>query len=181
MFEKLSCNRGHPPFHSIPCSIPYALSIVRYGQLCNREDSEWLEKMLIDKAKKCLLEFINIHDELDGVVGYESFRDGFTIGVWFSPADKADSSGTANAPGQSGRIRSAHFAVSSRFRIGIEPQPDSTPQNRCVALFAEIVSFRCLFQRVFALFCAETAGFLSVLHRIFSPCLVCIFRDVPDV
>ena len=29
-------------------------------------------------------------------------------------------------------------------------------------------------------FCAETAGFLSVLHRGFRLCFVCIFRVVPD-
>ena len=37
--------------------------------------------MLDGKAKEHLLELINIHDELDGLVSYESFRDGFILGA----------------------------------------------------------------------------------------------------
>ena len=44
-----------------------------------KEDAEWLKKMLDGKAKEHLLELINIHDELDGLTNYESFRDGFIL------------------------------------------------------------------------------------------------------
>ena len=37
--------------------------------------------MLDGKAKEHLLELINIHDDLNGLVGYESFRDGFILGA----------------------------------------------------------------------------------------------------
>ena len=37
--------------------------------------------MLDGKAKEHLLELINIHDELDGLTNYESFRDGFILGA----------------------------------------------------------------------------------------------------
>ena len=46
-----------------------------------KEDADWLKEMLDGKAKEHLLELINIHDELDGVVSYESFRDGFILGA----------------------------------------------------------------------------------------------------
>ena len=46
-----------------------------------KEDAEWLQKMLDGKAKEHLLELINIHDELDGLARYESFRDGFILGA----------------------------------------------------------------------------------------------------
>ena len=46
-----------------------------------KEDAEWLEKMLDGPAKEHLLELINLHDELDGLVSYESFRDGFILGA----------------------------------------------------------------------------------------------------
>ena len=46
-----------------------------------KEDAEWLKEMLDGKAKEHLLELINIHDELDGLVSYESFRDGFILGA----------------------------------------------------------------------------------------------------
>ena len=46
-----------------------------------KEDAEWLKKMLDGPAKEHLLELMNIHDELDGLVSYESFRDGFILGV----------------------------------------------------------------------------------------------------
>ena len=46
-----------------------------------KEDEEWLKKMLDGKAREYLLELINIHDELDGLVSYESFRDGFILGA----------------------------------------------------------------------------------------------------
>ena len=46
-----------------------------------KEDAEWLKKMLDGKAKEHLLELINIHDELDGLTNYESFRDGFILGA----------------------------------------------------------------------------------------------------
>ena len=46
-----------------------------------KENEKWLEQMLDDKAKERLLELISIHDELDELVGYESFRDGFILGV----------------------------------------------------------------------------------------------------
>ena len=45
-----------------------------------KEDAEWLKKMLDGPAREHLLELINIHDELDGLVSYESFRDGFILG-----------------------------------------------------------------------------------------------------
>ena len=44
-----------------------------------KENAEWLRKMLDGPAREHLLELINIHDELDGLVGYESFRDGFIL------------------------------------------------------------------------------------------------------
>ena len=37
--------------------------------------------MLDDKAKERLLDLISIHNDLDELVGYESFRDGFILGV----------------------------------------------------------------------------------------------------
>ena len=46
-----------------------------------KEDEDWLKEMLDGKAKEHLLELINIHDELDGLVSYESFRDGFILGA----------------------------------------------------------------------------------------------------
>ena len=46
-----------------------------------KENEKWLEQMLDDKAKERLLELISIHDELDKLVGYESFHDGFILGV----------------------------------------------------------------------------------------------------
>ena len=46
-----------------------------------KENEEWLKKMVDGKAKERLLELISIHDELDGLVDYESFRDGFILGV----------------------------------------------------------------------------------------------------
>ena len=46
-----------------------------------KEDAEWLEKMLDGPATEHLLELINIHDELDGLVSYESFREGFILGA----------------------------------------------------------------------------------------------------
>ena len=46
-----------------------------------KEDADWLKEMLDGKAKEHLLELINIHDELDGLVSYESFRDGFILGA----------------------------------------------------------------------------------------------------
>ena len=38
-------------------------------------------EMLDGPAREHLLELINIHDELDGLVSYESFRDGFILGA----------------------------------------------------------------------------------------------------
>ena len=46
-----------------------------------KENEEWLKKMLDGKAKERLLELISIHNDLDELVGYESFRDGFILGV----------------------------------------------------------------------------------------------------
>ena len=46
-----------------------------------KENEEWLKKMLDGKAKERLLELISIHDELEELVGYESFRDGFILGA----------------------------------------------------------------------------------------------------
>ena len=46
-----------------------------------KEDADWLKEMLDGKAKEHLLELINIHDELDGLTNYESFRDGFILGA----------------------------------------------------------------------------------------------------
>ena len=46
-----------------------------------KENEAWLKKMLDGKAKERLLELISIHNDLDEVVGYESFRDGFILGV----------------------------------------------------------------------------------------------------
>ena len=46
-----------------------------------KEDEDWLKKMLDGKAKEYLLELVNIHDELDGLARYESFRDGFILGT----------------------------------------------------------------------------------------------------
>ena len=46
-----------------------------------KEDAEWLKKMLDGPAREHLLELINIHEELDGLVSYESFRDGFILGA----------------------------------------------------------------------------------------------------
>ena len=46
-----------------------------------KENEAWLKKNLDGKAKERLQELISIHDELDELVGYESFRDGFIVGV----------------------------------------------------------------------------------------------------
>ena len=46
-----------------------------------KEDAEWLKKMLDGPAREHLLELISIHEELDGLVSYESFRDGFILGA----------------------------------------------------------------------------------------------------
>ena len=46
-----------------------------------KENEAWLKKMLDDKEMERLLELISIHDELNELVGYESFRDGFILGV----------------------------------------------------------------------------------------------------
>ena len=46
-----------------------------------KEDANWLKEMLDGPAREHLLELINIHDELDGLVSYESFRDGFILGA----------------------------------------------------------------------------------------------------
>ena len=46
-----------------------------------KENKAWLKKMLDGKAKERLLELISIHNELDELVGFESFRDGFILGV----------------------------------------------------------------------------------------------------
>ena len=46
-----------------------------------KENEEWLKKMLDGKAKERLLDLISIHKDLDELVGYESFRDGFILGV----------------------------------------------------------------------------------------------------
>ena len=46
-----------------------------------KEDADWLKEMLDGPAREHLLELINIHDELDGLVSYESFRDGFILGA----------------------------------------------------------------------------------------------------
>ena len=46
-----------------------------------KENEEWLKKMVDGKAKERLLELISIHDELNELVGYESFRDGFILRV----------------------------------------------------------------------------------------------------
>ena len=46
-----------------------------------KEDADWLKEMLDGKAKEHLLELINIHDELDRLVSYDSFRDGFILGA----------------------------------------------------------------------------------------------------
>ena len=44
-----------------------------------KEDAEWLKKMLDGPAREHLLELISIHEELDELGRYESFRDGFIL------------------------------------------------------------------------------------------------------
>ena len=46
-----------------------------------KENEKWFKQMLDGKAKERLLELVSIHNELDELVGYESFRDGFILGV----------------------------------------------------------------------------------------------------
>ena len=46
-----------------------------------KENADWLKEMLDGKAKEHLLELLNIHDDLDKLVSYESFRDGFILGA----------------------------------------------------------------------------------------------------
>ena len=46
-----------------------------------RQDEKWLTEILDGKAKEHLFELINIHDELIGAMTYDSFREGFTLGV----------------------------------------------------------------------------------------------------
>ena len=46
-----------------------------------KENADWLKEMLDGKAKERLTELLSIHDDLDKLVSYESFRDGFILGA----------------------------------------------------------------------------------------------------
>lgn len=45
------------------------------------ESEEWLTEHLEGKAKTTLLNLLNAHSELDGLVSYENFRRGFVLGA----------------------------------------------------------------------------------------------------
>lgn len=45
------------------------------------ESEDWLTEHLEGKAKAALLNLLNAHSELDGLVAYENFRRGFILGV----------------------------------------------------------------------------------------------------
>ena len=73
------------------------ISDLYYGNIqpnirsCNEEEArlneifsdseEWLAKHLEGKAKATLLNLLNAHSELDGLVSYENFRRGFILGA----------------------------------------------------------------------------------------------------
>lgn len=46
-----------------------------------QQNETWLTESLGGEAKEKLLELVNIHDELDGLTSYESFRNGFILGA----------------------------------------------------------------------------------------------------
>ena len=66
----------------------YMQDISRYGA--------WLEEHLEGKAKTTLLNLLNAHSELDGLVSYENFRRGFVLGakiimeICMSPEEEGD-------------------------------------------------------------------------------------------
>lgn len=45
------------------------------------ESEDWLTEHLEGKAKATLLNLLNAHSELDGIVSYENFRRGFILGA----------------------------------------------------------------------------------------------------
>ena len=45
------------------------------------DSEEWLTEHLEGKAKTTLLNLLNAHSELDGLVSYENFRRGFILGA----------------------------------------------------------------------------------------------------
>ena len=45
------------------------------------ESEEWLTEHLEGKAKTTLLNLLNAHSELDGIVSYENFHRGFVLGA----------------------------------------------------------------------------------------------------
>lgn len=46
-----------------------------------QQNEKWLSELLDGKAKEHLLELVNIHDELVGMMAYGSFREGFVLGA----------------------------------------------------------------------------------------------------
>lgn len=45
------------------------------------DSEDWLTEHLEGKAKATLLNLLNVHSELDGLVSYENFRRGFILGA----------------------------------------------------------------------------------------------------
>lgn len=46
-----------------------------------RQDEAWLSEHLDGKAKEKAVELIKICDELDNIMSFEAFRDGFILGA----------------------------------------------------------------------------------------------------
>lgn len=65
-----------PNEHDYPADSDVGILLESFAQ-----NEKWLGEQLGGKAKECLLELINIHDELVGTMTYDSFRDGFILGV----------------------------------------------------------------------------------------------------
>ena len=46
-----------------------------------KQDKGWLLERLNDKERGILSDLLQVHDELNHLIGYESFRDGFILGA----------------------------------------------------------------------------------------------------
>lgn len=46
-----------------------------------KHDEAWLLERLNDKEKETLSDMLRVHDELNNLTNYESFRDGFILGA----------------------------------------------------------------------------------------------------
>ena len=46
-----------------------------------KQDESWLVERLNDEEKKLLSDLLQVHDELNHLIAFESFQDGFVIGA----------------------------------------------------------------------------------------------------